>query len=235
MADTDFYEVDTVMEGFDFRLKWPSSFAIIGCTQAGKTMFVLDVIRNAQQLFRNPKCAQNVIYFHSIDQDCLEDAKKEGLIHHLLSEVPTKERMTELTQDYKRKGGSIVVIDDHANSLNKKSIDIFTVLTHHLGCVTFLLSQSLFPKSEAYREISRNVTYTVIFKTMRDFQQFSKFAYQISPKYGKALVQLYENETRRQYSYIFISHDHATPSLLQFRTHILPHEAPMCVYRLKKG
>lgn len=230
----ELYEIDTDTEGHNLTFKCPSSFAVIGCTMAGKTTWVLNVLRNAQKLFRNPKCAQNVIYFYAMKQDKLDIALSEGLITELINEPPTKDLMLEKTEKYRRDGGSIIIIDDFANDLGKQAIKIFTVWTHHLNCCTFLLSQSLFPKCPAYREISLNCTYTIIFKTTRDLRQFHTFAQQLSPKNWKILVEVYENETERQYSYILVDHNHATPKLFQIRSNLLPHEGPMAIYRIKK-
>lgn len=234
MKELDLYDIDTDTEGYNLTFKCPSSFAVIGSTQAGKTTWILNVLRYSKLLFRQPKCAQNVIYFYAIWQDKFDEAEREGLVSKWVPEIPTQELVTEYTEKFKNDGGSIVIIDDHTNNLDKNAIQIFTVLTHHLRCCTFLLSQSLFPKCPAYREISLNCTYTVIFKTARDFRQFRTFAQQLFPRNWMFLVNVYEKETRKQFSYILVDHDHATPPLLQIRSNLLPHEGPLTIYKMKK-
>ena len=232
--EQEIFHVDLKTEGYDLRFRHPSSFVIVGSTMSGKTTWVLNVLRNAKALFENPKCTQNVIYFYKIWQEKFDEADRDGLVTEFIAEKPTTEIIIEKTEKYKKDGGSCLIIDDYANDMNMKDIQIFTVLTHHLSCCTFIMSQSLFPKCAAYREISLNCTYNVIFKTTRDFRQFRTFAQQLFPRNWMFLVKTFEEETEKQYSYLLIDHHHATPRLLQIRSHVLPKEFPMMVFLKSK-
>ena len=53
---------------YDLRFKNPSSFLVAGATQAGKTTFTLNVLRNIDHLFEKPECKWNVHYFYREDQ-----------------------------------------------------------------------------------------------------------------------------------------------------------------------
>ena len=228
------YEVVTDAEGYDLRFRHPASYMVCGNSQAGKTTWVLNVLRQSKELFQNPKCMQNVIYFYNLWQDKFDHADREGLVTEWIDEVPTKEIILEKTKDYKRDGGSVIVVDDQVSNLKSNMVEIYTVLTHHLSCATFLLSQSLFPKVEAFRDISKNCTYNVVFKTTRDFRQFRTLAQQIQPLHWRYLVDVYEKECVRPYSYLLLDYDHRTPPLLQVRNNVLASEGDMAIFRRKK-
>lgn len=219
-------------EGFDLRFKNPCSFLLVGSSQCGKTSLVFQCLRNAKTLFRDPRCAQNVLYFFNVWQRKFDEFDREGIITEWIQELPTKQLIEEKTAKYVNHGGSIIIIDDYCSKL--KSSDIFTILTHHCNCVTFLLSQNLFSNNPAYRDISLNCTYNIIFKSTRDFKQFRTFARQIFPSDSSFLIDVYENETKKQYSYLLIDHDHSTNPSVQIRSNFIPGNGPMRIFRKKK-
>ena len=47
----------------DFRLENPSTFLISGPSQSGKTTFVVKLILNGSNLFKSPRCLQNILFF----------------------------------------------------------------------------------------------------------------------------------------------------------------------------
>jgi hypothetical protein len=132
-----------------------------------------------------------------------------------------------------RESGSIIVIDDFAQQLNKDTIDIFSRISHHTNSVIILLTQNLFSKNPVFREISLNSTYIVLFKNPRDASQISTFARQFAP--GKRyIIDAFRDITSLPYSYVLFDHHQATDDEIRIRTRILPHEFPMKIIMEKK-
>ena len=210
-------------DGFDLRFSNPCSVLICGNSKCGKTSWCLKLLRHIDVLLKNPECKQNVIVFYHTWQNKFEEFSKLGIVRKWIKGFPTKKMFEDEFEGYRHKG-SICLIDDHMNHLQESAIDIFSVYTHHFNVFTMFISQCLFPNNVAYRQISRQVSYNVIFKTTRDFRAFSTFASQLYGRNSRFLEAIYANETKPAYSYLLIDHTHSCPPLLQIRQNVLPGE-----------
>lgn len=219
----------------DLRFKTPSSFLLGGVSQSGKTTFVFNVLRNIDQLFQEPKCKQNVIYFYNHWQNAYDMFKLTNIVTEWVNKLPTKEDIEEKTMLYKDNGGSILVIDDFAETLDKNIAHLFSVLCHHTNSTVFLLTQNIFSKNRSFRDISLNSTYVVLFKNPRDSSQIVNFARQFAPGNTAGIVRAFRQATRYPYSYMFFDFYQLTPAELRVRSRILPHEAPMIAWVEKKS
>jgi hypothetical protein len=135
---------------------------------AGKTCFVLNFLRSAHQLFEDPRCLQNVIYFYNNEQDAYDDFREENIVHEWRKEMPTSFLIEELARPYKLTGGSIMVIDDFGQDINLDTAKIFTQVAHHFNVTIFLLQQNIFTQIKGFRDISLNSTYTVLYKVSKN-------------------------------------------------------------------
>jgi len=228
--DSDFFKVFDKKKCFDLRLKNPSSFILAGSSQCGKTTFTLKLLKNIPKMFQDPRCQQNVLYFYKEWQDSYEKFKDENIVSEWINRLPTVEDVKEKTHHYKENGGSVIVIDDFAQQLNKDIASIFTVLCHHTKSVVILLTQNLFSKNPVFRDISLNATYVVLFKNPRDASQISIYAKQFAPGKNKYVVEAFECATEEPYSYVLFDHHQSSSSLIRMRTNIFPDEAPIRVY-----
>jgi hypothetical protein len=214
----------------DLRFKSPSSFLLGGVSQSGKTTFVLNVLKNIDVLFQNPQCKQNVIFYYNQWQDAYDIFKNTKIVKQWINRLPTTDDIKEKTMLYKDNGGSILIIDDFAEKLDSAIVHLFSVLCHHTNSVVFVLTQNIFSKNRAFRDISLNSTYVVLFKNPRDSSQISNFARQFAPGNTKGLVKAFKKATRFPYSYMLFDFNQTTPTEFRVRSSILPHEAPMRVW-----
>jgi hypothetical protein len=219
--------------GFDVRFKNPSSFILAGASQSGKTTFTLNVLRNIDILFEKPSCKENIIYFFNQWQEGFERFKTENIIKEWVEKLPSTEDILEKTVAY-RENGSVIIIDDFAQQLNRDTIDIFTKLCHHTNSVIFLLTQNIFSKNPVFREISLNATYIVMFKNPRDASQIITYARQFAPGRSKYIVDAFTEATRKAYSYLLFDLHQSTPDIIRVRSNVLPHEFPMLTWSEKK-
>jgi hypothetical protein len=217
----------------DVRFKNPSSFLLGGGSQSGKTTFVLNVLSNIDTLFINPKCKQNVIYFYKQWQQAYELFSSKNIVKEWVNKLPTTEDVKEKTLMYKDDGGSILIIDDFATKLDTEIVELFTVLCHHTNSVVFLMTQNIFSKNPAARDISLNATYVILFKNPRDSSQIVHFAKQFAPGKTKGLVAAFNQATDPHFSYMLFDCHQTTPKQIRVRSRILPQEAPMEVWVAK--
>jgi len=220
-------------EGFDLRFKNPSSFVLAGVTQSGKTSLTLNILRNIDYLFEKPECKQNILFYYHQWQPLYERFKQENIVSEWINALPTEEDVIEKTLVYKDRGGSVIVIDDFAQELNKDIVNIFSILTHHTNSVVFLLTQNLFSKNRAFRDISLNSNYIILFKNPRDQSCIVHFARQFSPGNNAYILEAYKDATKNAYSYLLFDLHQSTDDDLRVRSNVLPSEFPMCVYKPK--
>jgi hypothetical protein len=217
-------------EFFDLRFKNPCSIILGGVSQSGKTTFVFNVLRHIWQLFEEPRCAQNIIYYYSVWQNAFDSATKEGLVKEWHNRLPSMDEFKSKTVPYQNNGGSVVVIDDWAEDLNMDVLKMFTSLCHHHNAVVILLTQNIFSKNKVFHDISINANYVVLFKNPRDQSQITYFARQFAQNRSRDVVQTFYNATKRPYTYLLFDLHMMTPPEIQIRSHILPGEGYPFVY-----
>jgi hypothetical protein len=209
---------------YDLRFRVPSRFILAGASQSGKTTFVTNLLKFGGLLFEDPRCLQNVVYYHK------SVMRPDSSVTHWINEVPTAADIRDRTQLYANSGGSIVVIDDFAGDLGKDIVEVFSVLSHHLHFVVLLLTQNLFSPNKAFRDISLSSTYIIIFKNPRDSSQIINFARQIAPGNSNWIVKAFREATLAPYSYMLFDNHQTTPEILRKRSRVLPHEQPMLIW-----
>jgi hypothetical protein len=217
----------------DTRFKVPSSIILSGPSQSGKTTWTLKALEHIDDLFEEPKCKQNIIFFYHQYQPLYERFQKKNIVKEWINRLPTEEDIYEKTLVYKDRGGSVIVIDDFAQEVNKDIVNIFSILTHHTNSVVILLTQNIFPKNPVFRDISLNSTYVILFKNPRDSSQIVNFAKQFAPGKTKFIAEVYRDATKNPYSYLLFDLHQSTLERLRVRSNVLPHEQPMCIYQLK--
>ena len=213
----------------DFRFRNPCSFILAGPSQSGKTTFTLNLLRQADQLFRVPSCKWNVIYFYRANQKAFDMMKTEGIVHQWFQHLPTTQEINELTAPF-LETGSIIIIDDFQEQLTLDTVEIFTNLCHHRNAVVIMLAQNLFCSREGFRTISLNATYICLFKNPRDASQISHFAKQYSPGAVGWVVGAFREATQNAHSYLMFDTHQLTPNWMRVRSRLLPHELPVKLY-----
>ena len=136
---------------------------IFGQTGAGKTHFILDVIRH-KLIHPFPK---RIYYMYKIRQPFMDT----------MSNVMFIEGLNFETLDTSKP--SMLVIDDLVLSTNKDVAEMFILGSHHRQISIFFLTQNLFPNCDLFRVMSANAHYFVIFQNQRNFRQVMTLARQI--------------------------------------------------------
>lgn len=216
---------------YDIRFKTPSSFILAGPSQSGKTTFTLNLLR-CPDLFQDPRCFSNIIFYYHHWQDSYNTFHSENVVKKWINKMPSADDITDETAGFKE-GGSIIVIDDYAQQINKNTVEIFTEKCHHTNSVIILLTQNIFDKNPVFRTISLQSNYVFLFKNPRDSSQINSFAKQFAPGNPAWVIEAYKDATKNGYSYLLFDNCQTTPDNLRVRSHILPHESPMRVYMPK--
>lgn len=119
----------------------------------------LSLLDNMNELFADPGCKQNVVYFYKQWNPVFESFDKKGIVRVWRNKLPTADEVVDLCTPYK---SSVILIDDWQMSYNNDILELFTIYAHHLNLVLICLCQSLFQQgNKIFRQISLNATYLV--------------------------------------------------------------------------
>ena len=218
------------MDVNDLRLQNPFRLMLAGSSGCGKTTKTLKLLQNAESVFSDPRCMQNVIYFYKQDQSFFKDFKP--YVHKWVNQLPNEELIESLANPYKDSGGSIMILDDFQNNITTDIENLFAAGSHHLNISVILIVQNLFYKE--IRHVAGNVQYMIVFRNPRAASQFRILAQQLTAGSYKWLLDSFLDATSKPYSYIFIDSHQDSPEVIKYRTNIFADEGEMIVYK-KRG
>ena len=172
---------------------------IYGQTGAGKTHFILNVIR--QKLVHPfPK---NIYYMYKIRQPFMDKLNNITFIEGLdFDAIDTS-------------SSSLLVVDDLILSMNKDVAEMFILGSHHKKISIFFLTQNLFPNCNLFRLMSVNCHYFVIFQNQRNFRQVMTLARQIFVgRDVKRITEAYKRASNTDRGFIVLSFSPLLPKEL---------------------
>lgn len=195
------------------RLEHPFTMLIAGPTKSGKSFFLRDVLYYRKHMF-NPKI-DKVVWFY-------------GIFQELYNKIPHVEFVEGFPSNYRDyiSGNTLFIIDDLMSECanNTELTSLFTKGCHHLNISVIFITQNLFHKGSQMRDVSLNAEYLMLFKNRRDMNQVTHLGRQLYPGRSKFFQQVYENATKKPFSYLFIDLKNDTPEELRLRTRILPNQ-----------
>ena len=214
---------------YDLRFPKATTHLIVGVSGAGKTMRTLNILRMKNELIVDGDSIQNVIFCYSAWQPIYEEAK--SYVTKWINEMPTNEEFISMVKPYQTLGGSIVVLDDFLGAINKDMMEMVCVTARHYNVSLFILFQTLFPKDKCASTITRNVKFMHLHKNPRDNSQFRYLASQLAPSNFQWMVSAFHEATKEPFSCFLLDLTQKCPDMLRYRSHYLPEEAPMRVWK----
>lgn len=213
------------------KLYAPTTVAIYGPTQSGKTHFVINLMKYANSMFSER--VEEIYYCYEAYQASYNEIKHvEGVdkvvMYHGMPSVNQCKKWAYM------KSHIIVVFDDLMTELSKdrEMIKFVTVYSHHMKITMVVLLHNIFPPG--LRTMSLNTHYVVLFKNKRDTLQVELFARRMMKHRVKYFSACYEKAVSHRYGYLFVDmHPHSDDSY-QLRTRIFPPEAPPIIYVYKE-
>ena len=163
---------------------------IFGQTQAGKTHFILNVIR--MKLVE--PFPSKVYYMYNVHQPFMDSTPGITFIKGL--DFKSVDTTTS----------SLLVIDDLILSTNKDVAEMFILGSHHHSISLFYLTQNLFPNCNLFRLMSANAHYFVIFQNQRNFRQVMTLARQVFVGQDvKRITEAYKRAGEKPRGFIVLS------------------------------
>jgi len=190
---------------------------VSGPTGSGKSYFVRELLRKPAMM--NEKFHE-IIWCYGEWQSLYEEMQNElGVVFHsgLLKELPS---------DGKPR---LIVIDDLMREADDRVVDLFTKGSHHRNLSVIFITQNLFHKGKAQRDISLNAHYIVVFKNPRDAGQITFLARQISPENPRFIQEAYRDATSEPHGYLLLDLKQSTEDIIRVRTKIFDTEVVIYV------
>lgn len=199
------------------------TMCLAGPTGCGKTVFLDNMIRNADTLFS--KKPGPVYYFYKLYQDKFRDMES------YVNFVEGMCTMDWIRANVKEGQNTVLILDDLARNMSEDTSEIFSVASHHMDCNVCLVVHNLFDKNKAFRNISLNSRYLVVFKNPRDTSSITAFAKQFDPGNAARMMRIYRDATAKPFSHLFVDLDQKTPENLRLRSNIFfDHDEPMRIF-----
>ena len=203
---------------FDIRLKENFKIFVTGPSRSGKSVFIFNFLQNLSSITKlNPT---KIIYVYKVWQPLFEDMKSNGSIHFLKDQENIVNKLRESTIGEI----TLIIFDDLINSKNLEEIsNLFVVDGRHSNYSMIFTSQRMFVNSEAFRQISNNCDYFVVFKNPRNYSEIRVLAQQLTPT-TLDLLDIYTKATNDPFSYLFINLTQECNESVKFLSHLFDYD-----------
>jgi len=206
----------------DFTFQTPFTMLLVGKTQSGKTSFVKQLLDRSESMFDTH--SGSVYYFYHSWQPAYEQINAT-FIQGMCTTKWVEENIGSNVKS------ATIVIDDLASEITSDTARLFTVISHHKNINIVVMVHSLFMNDSAYRLMSYNSKYIVIFKNVRDASTIVNFAKQFDPHNSKRLVEIYREATKDSYSYLLFDLSSIQEDDYRLRSNIFfENDKPMRVF-----
>ena len=177
---------------------------IFGQTGAGKTHFILNVIKNKLvHPFPN-----KLYYMYNVEQEFMKTWNTtENQSITFIKGLDFEQLNTSEP--------SLLVVDDLVLSTNKTVAEMFILGSHHKQISLFYITQNLFPNDPIFRIMSANAHYYILFHCQRHFRQVHTLARQIYVGEDlKRIINAYKRASEKPRGFIVLSFSPLLPQEL---------------------
>lgn len=211
-----------------FQFKHPATIIISGPTQAGKTEFVIKLLKNIKTLFDPPPARIVWAYGQENNQQNIK-------ISAACKNIKFHEGIPANLDEFDEKENNLLVLDDLMDEIGKspECSNLFTKGSHHKNITAIAIVHNLFNQEKFSRTISLNSLYYVIFNSPRDRQQIRYFGRQIYPDHPKFIPDALNKATMLPFGYLVIDLHPRTHNKSRAYSGIFPDELPV-IYEIAR-
>ena len=207
-----------------FKFKHPTTIAVSGPSQVGKSQFCVKLLKNLSSLM-NP-CPSQIIWCYGVKN---EDQMEQIL--EINPNVEFVEGVPETVSFNNPKIDTLVIFDDMMTDIGKNPqiAKLFTMDSHHCNTSVIAILHNLFNQEKFSRTLALNTHYNILFRNKRDKSQITRLNSQMFPNYPHFLPSAYNQATQKPYGYLVIDLHPETNESLSIQTGIFDDEVP-CIY-----
>ena len=207
------------------------NYMVVGPSMSGKNVWLYKYLDEMDRLLGEENKFDKILICYSVYQEVYDRMLlrhgQDNIFFH--NGIPPE---ATLMQFVRMSSHPLIVFDDLMYSIagSKLVQALFTRITHHEGCSTMCLLQTLFlPKCEYLRVLMQNAHYTIIMKSARMYNQLRLLASQLGEK--ELITAIYKYIcSQGSYQYLVLDYASNTPDELRFKNHIFSAELPVRCY-----
>lgn len=204
-----------------FKFKHPTTIAISGPSQVGKSQFCIKLLKNLSTLM-TPTPSQIIWGYGVKNENQIEQISRTNPAVEFVEGIPDSSLFNNPNVH------SLVILDDLMHEIGKNSqiAKLFTMDSHHCNTSVIAILHNLFNQEKFSRTLALNTHYNIIFKTKRDKGQITRLNSQMFPTFPHFLQSAYHQATTRPFGYLVIDLHPDTSESLGIQTGIFNDEVP---------
>jgi hypothetical protein len=205
-----------------FKIHHPTTCFIVGPTQAGKTEFVIQLLKERNDLI-SP--APDRIYW-AYGQ---KNEKQLTRIHDIEPSITFSEGFPDVNSFDPQKN-NLLILDDLMDEIgkNKECANLFTRGSHHNNITVIAIIHNIYNQEKYSRTLTLNGRLFVFFDSPRDRLQYATFGRQAFPQhknfFTSALNQIF---SMNPFAYAVLNLDPKIPESLRLCTNIFKNQIPI--------
>ena len=205
-----------------FHFKHPTTVLVAGPTQAGKTEFVINILKYKHILFK--PIPDKIYWAYGEKND-----KQLKRIQSIEPNIDFIEGCPSNLDFIDSNINNVLILDDLMDEIgqNKSCSHLFTRGSHHKNVTVIALIHNLFNQEKHSKTISLNTHHYFLFDSPRDYQQIAHFGRQMFPHAKHFIPCALAIATKRKWGYLGFSLDPNTPGSFRVFTGIFPFEIPL--------
>lgn len=192
------------------KFRTPFKISVSGPSGCGKSTLCVDLLNNLDSMVDNKF---HKIYWVLGDENAVP--KNLNVPVEFIVGVP------EVFENPDIERPILYILDDSMFEIDNKSVaNLITRGSHHQNISVIFITQNIYHQGKYSRTMNLNFSHLLVFKNVRDTQQFGCLARQIDSSKSKDLVRVYKEITKEPHTYLLIDLTQSTHDLLRFRTDI---------------
>ena len=206
----------TILDG---RLHHPFRCCVIGQSQAGKTVWTINLLKKSEELI--DKKIDKIFWFYGADSPFRGENPFENTKNLNISYIQGIPQSFDEYIDESRP--HLLIFDDlfTESMKSEEMIYLFTKWSAHSNCSVILLTQDFFQNANGAgnsnrKTITRNSNYLCCFRNPLDYHSIQIIGQRIMPKHSKLFQKVFEASCD-QGRYLFIDGHHMSDKRLKFR------------------
>jgi hypothetical protein len=205
-----------------FKFEHPSTIFIAGPTQAGKTHFVIDLLKELDDLI--VPTPERIHWAYGVKNE-----KQEQIIKNIKPSITFSEGFPDLNI-FDPETTNFLILDDLMDEIgkNRDCANLFTRGSHHNNITVLAIVHNIFNQDKYFRTLTLNGQDFVFFNSPRDRQQLRNFGRQVFPEHKNFLPAALEEASKmNERGYIIVRLKATIPDSLRVCTNVFKHQIPV--------
>jgi hypothetical protein len=205
-----------------FKFEHPATIFVAGPTQAGKTHWVIDLLKELNELI--VPTPERIHWAYGVKNE-----KQEQKIKKTNPSITFSEGFPDLNI-FDSNTKNLLILDDLMDEIgkNKDCANLFTRGSHHNNITVIAIVHNIFNQDKYFRTLTLNGQNFVFFNSPCDRQQLLTFGRRIFPQHKNFLPAALEEASKmNEHGYIVIRMKASVPDSLRVCTNIFKHQIPV--------